>query len=96
MRKRRSLFLTGFAALFVICITAQAGFAEMMFDPQHYRELVDTSSSQTIPPGTKITLQNWRQYKNFMPVWLQAAYSGDYHWHIGRRTRVHNRCRADQ
>jgi hypothetical protein len=83
MRKRRSLFLTGFAVLFVICATVQAVFAEMMFDPQHYRDLVDTSSSQTIPPGTKITLQNWRQYKNFMPVWLQAAYSGDYHWHIG-------------
>ena len=83
MRKRRSSFLAGFAALFVICTTAQAVFAEMMFDPQHYRDLVDTSSSQTIPPGTKITLQNWRQYKNFMPVWLQATYSGDYHWHIG-------------
>ena len=83
MRKRMRLFLIGLAALFVICTMEQAVFAEMMFDPQHYRDLVDTSSSQTIPPGTRITLQNWKQYKNFMPIWLQAAYSGDYHWHIG-------------
>jgi len=54
MRKRRSLFLTGFAALFVICTTAQAVFAEIMFDPQHYRELIDTLRRGRPPrqPGT--------------------------------------------
>jgi hypothetical protein len=83
MRKRMGSFLSVVAAGFLICATVQAVSAEMMFDPQHYRDLVDASSSQTIPPGTKITLQNWRQYKNFMPIWLQAAFSGDYHWHIG-------------
>src|SRR5579863_1233491 len=83
MKHRTVSLLTGITAALLICALASAAAAEMMFDPQHYRDLVDTSSSQTIPPGTKITLQNWKQYKNFMPIWLQAAYSGDYHWHIG-------------
>ncbi len=83
MNKRTVSLLTGIAAALLICALASAAAAEMMFDPQHYRDLVDASSPKTIPPGTQITLQNWRQYKNFMPLWLQAAYTGDYHWHIG-------------
>src|ERR1700741_605623 len=80
---KRTTLLTWMLVGLLRCVLPCAAAAEMMFDPQHYHDLVDTSSNQTIPPGTKITLQNWKQYKNFMPVWLQAAYSGDYHWHIG-------------
>ena len=83
MNKRHVSLLTAAAAGLLIHALAGAAAAEMMFDPQHYKDLVDASSSQTIPPGTKITLQNWKQYKSFMPIWLQAAYSGEYHWHIG-------------
>lgn len=83
MEKRGRSFLIAAAGMLLTCILAQTASAEMMFDPQHYRDLVDASSPQTIPPGTRITLANWRQYKNFMPLWLQAAFSGDYHWHIG-------------
>ena len=83
MNKRHVSLLTAAAAGLLIHVLAGAAAAEMMFDPQHYKDLVDASSSQTIPPGTKITLQNWKQYKSFMPIWLQAAYSGEYHWHIG-------------
>jgi Protein of unknown function (DUF1329) len=83
MSKRTRSLLSGIAAMVLVSVLACAARAEMLFDPQHYRDLVDASSSQTIPPGTRITLQNWRQYKNFMPLWMQASYSGDYHWHIG-------------
>lgn len=83
MKKRTALVLIGLGVGFLVCAMARSASAEMLFDPQHYRDLVDASSAQTIPPGTKITVQNWKQYKNFMPLWLQAAYSGDYHWHIG-------------
>jgi len=83
MKIRTVAVLGGLALGFLVCALARSAAAEMMFDPQHYKDLVDTSSAQTIPPGTKITLQNWKQYKNFMPLWLQASYSGDYHWHIG-------------
>jgi hypothetical protein len=83
MKIRTVSVLGGLALGFLVCALARSAAAEMLFDPQHYKDLVDSSSAQTIPPGTKITLQNWKQYKNFMPLWLQASYSGDYHWHIG-------------
>ena len=82
-RRRVSLLPAALVGLLLICALVGAAAAEMMFEPQHYKDLVDGSSSQTIPPGTKITVKNWKQYKNFMPIWLQAAYSGEYHWHIG-------------
>ncbi len=34
----------------------------------------------TIPPGTVITMQNWQQYKDFMPIGVQALFSGKYFW----------------
>ena len=34
------------------------------------------AQSQPVPPGTVITVQNWRQYQQFMPAGLQAIFSG--------------------
>ncbi len=34
----------------------------------------------TIPPGTVITMQNWQQYRQFMPDSLIALFSGKYQW----------------
>jgi hypothetical protein len=53
------------------------------FDENAYKELVDASSPDTIPPGTRITLENWTKYKRFMPTWMQIAFSGKMHFHIG-------------
>jgi hypothetical protein len=36
----------------------------------------------TIAPGTVITAQNWRQYKDFMPVGLQKILQGDTIWRL--------------
>jgi hypothetical protein len=83
MSKRKLSLSGGIAVGLLICFLAGTANAVMMFDVQRYKALVDASSPETIPPGTQITLQNWRKYQNFMPMWLQAAYSGDYHWHIG-------------
>jgi hypothetical protein len=57
--------------------------AQLSYDVANYKALADADSAETIPPGTKITLQNWRQYKKFMQVWMQAAYEGHYTWHVG-------------
>src|SRR5215471_19969178 len=83
MKKQTLATLSWLATVLLGCVLARSASADMMFDPQYYRELVDASSPQTISPGTKITLKNWGEYKHFMPIWLQAAYSGNYHWHIG-------------
>ncbi|MGH7933651.1 MAG: DUF1329 domain-containing protein [Candidatus Binataceae bacterium] len=37
-------------------------------------------AADTIPPGTTITMQNWRQYKQFMPEGMAALFQGSYYW----------------
>jgi uncharacterized protein DUF1329 len=38
--------------------------------------------SDTIPPGTKITMQNWQQYKQFMPDGLAKMFAGEFFWKL--------------
>ncbi len=42
--------------------------------------LAATKDQGTIPPGTKITMQNWQQYKQFMPVGMIDFFQGAYFW----------------
>ena len=67
----------GLAALALICVASVAS-AQVNYDEAHYKELIDSSSSETIAPGTKITLENWQQYRRFMPIGMQALYEGQY------------------
>lgn len=42
-----------------------------------------TSAAEAlIAPGTIITLQNWQQYKQFMPAGMQALFAGTYFWKL--------------
>jgi hypothetical protein len=38
------------------------------------------ADESSIPPGTIITLANWRQYKQFMPQGMQVLFEGRYFW----------------
>src|ERR1700674_4527152 len=31
-----------------------------------------------LPEGTVITTQNWQQYKDYMPLWMQILFEGQY------------------
>lgn len=53
-------------ALAAICGNASAG--------------ANDSATGDIPPGTKITMQNWHQYAAFMPAGMQALFEGKYFW----------------
>ncbi|HEV3115134.1 MAG TPA: DUF1329 domain-containing protein [Candidatus Binataceae bacterium] len=57
--------------------------AQFVFDPVNYTTLADADATDTIPVGTRITLQNWQQYRKFMPMALVAAYSQRYGFKIG-------------
>ena len=72
-----------FLAATTLTFSIAAAQSQLKFDPQNYTALADANSPDTIPVGTKITAQNWRQYRRFMPVGLQAIYEGKYHWKIG-------------
>jgi hypothetical protein len=56
---------------------------EIHWDPSVYDSLVPAHSSDTIEPGTLITLRNWQRYKGFLPYGIQVQYSGRYFWHVG-------------
>jgi hypothetical protein len=83
--QRSRIWVVVSAALFV-CLCACAAWAQMPDDRWNanlYTSLVDASSAETIPPGTKITVQNWKQYRRFMPYWMQVAYAGNFHFKVG-------------
>ncbi len=54
----------------------------LSFDPRAYEALAPADSTATIAPGTKITLENWTRYRRFMPVGMQALFSGNYPWRM--------------
>ena len=77
MKKR--IYTVALALTLAAAATAHA----QQFDRNAYNEMVDSSAPDTISPGTRITRQNWIQYRRFMPTWLQVAFSGNLHFHIG-------------
>jgi Protein of unknown function (DUF1329) len=80
----RTHFLSTFCGVTLLWLMAgSAAGAEIQLNPQLYQALADAASPDTIPPGTKITLQNWQKYKRFLDVGTQALFSGDYLWKIG-------------
>lgn len=40
----------------------------------------DSAAAGAPRPGTKVTMQNWRQYAAFMPPGMQALFEGKYFW----------------
>jgi hypothetical protein len=53
------------------------------FNEKLIDEFVPANSSETIPVGTRINAANWQQYRKFMPISLQAFFSGKYFWKMG-------------
>ncbi len=80
MRSRLPYVLFGVVLAFGIAATAEA---QINFDKANYDAMASADSSDTIPPGTRITLQNWQQYKKFMPIGLQAMFSQAYPFRVG-------------
>src|SRR5690349_5482975 len=82
--KGRVLIFTAIVGLaWLICQRSTAAQAAgFVYNDEEYQSLADASSPDTIPPGTKITVDNWQQYKKFMPLSLQAAFRGDYSFHL--------------
>jgi len=41
-----------------------------------------------LPVGTVITTQNWQQYKDYMPLWMQILFSGQYAYKLAPDQQV--------
>jgi hypothetical protein len=48
----------------------------------------ETSNAGSIPSGTVITRQNWRQYKQFMPLGMIELFGDQYHWKMPERVQI--------
>ena len=71
-------------AVYALVLALVAGVAQAQtYDPANYTALAAADSSDTIAPDTKITLENWQQYKKFLPIGVQAMFSQKYLWKIG-------------
>jgi len=70
-------------ALALASMLPASAHAQFKFDPANYTRLVDAGGAETVPVGTRITVRNWRQYRNFMPMAFVAAYSQQYGFKIG-------------
>lgn len=62
------LLLTGFAAALILAVAATATPA------------LAAGDAAGIPPGTKITMANWQNYKQYMSEGLLALFSGQYYF----------------
>ncbi|MGH9640266.1 MAG: DUF1329 domain-containing protein, partial [Bryobacteraceae bacterium] len=82
MRKPPALIaFVSFLALAWCVASLPAGAQENFPAPEPMQQwLKDTANQGTIPPGTSINMQNWRQYKQFMPYGMQMLFAGKYFW----------------
>src|SRR5579875_158908 len=80
MRRIKALLLV-VTAICVLC-PAIAGAQAVPWSEQAYSTLIPSDSARTIPPGTMITMQNWQQYKDFMPVGMQDIWAGKFFWRL--------------
>jgi Protein of unknown function (DUF1329) len=73
--------LTIALALLFWCLS-QALAAGGAYDIAAYKALADADSTQGIPPGTTLSVENWQNYKQFLPIGLQWLYSGKYFYKL--------------
>jgi Protein of unknown function (DUF1329) len=77
-----SALLTGWVS------SAMAQVEQVPWDSKNYDQLISADSSETIPPGTTITMQNWQQYKKFMPFGLWVLWEGQQFYKLPAETQM--------
>jgi hypothetical protein len=78
-----ALLATAALAIIMAWMVSGTAAAQISFDPATYKAMAPASSSETIPVGTRITKDNWTQYRKFLPAGVQALFSGRYLFHMG-------------
>src|SRR5215472_15430777 len=71
--------LIGITCALVLILQAAAQAQEKqlpMYNDSLYGTLASADSKDSIAPGTRITLQNWRQYQQFLPIGMRLILEG--------------------
>jgi Protein of unknown function (DUF1329) len=75
------IVLRKFALLFILVVAPSIGLARADSVQDSMKGwLADTANQTTIPSGTTITMRNWRQFKQYMPVGMIGFFEGSYFW----------------
>src|SRR5258708_30136836 len=71
-RWKNSFFLIAMVLLWAIASPARVRAAPSSIE----------SDQVPIRPGTKVTIENWQNYKQFMPEGMIALFEGSHFWHM--------------
>jgi hypothetical protein len=67
----------GFIAVLILVVCPMSAVAQISVNVS--KAMAD-GETEPIPPGTTINLQNWQQYRQFMPDGMLALFEGKYEW----------------
>lgn len=68
------------AAGVIIALLPSLGWSQSTDRSEMDQWVKDTANQGDIPVGTKVTMSNWQQYKNFLPLGMQKLFAGVYFW----------------
>src|SRR5215831_7806045 len=72
-----------FSLIFVACLSSLSHAGDTSgVNSGNSPAAADHSLTTGIGPGTRITMQNWRQYNQFMPDGMKELFEGKYFWKI--------------
>ncbi|HJU11077.1 MAG TPA: DUF1329 domain-containing protein [Candidatus Binataceae bacterium] len=95
--KKAGLIVLSMLAALVLSLGTAVSWAQSYDPPAPMQRWLNATASQgIIQPGTKVTMQNWQQYRQFMPLGMQGLFEGKYFWRMPadvemdvRQTRVY-------
>src|SRR5277367_3662121 len=73
-------YLARFVALGMLLVLPSLGRAQSTDRSEMDQWVTDTANQGAEPAGAKITMANWQQYKQFMPLGMQKLFEGEYYW----------------
>ena len=73
-------YLARFVALGMLLVLPSLGRAQSTDRSEMDQWVKDTANQGAEPAGAKITMANWAQYKQFMPLGMQKLFTGEYYW----------------
>ena len=73
-------YLARFVALGLLLLLPSLGRAQSTDRSEMDQWVKDTANQGAEPVGAKITMANWAQYKQFMPLGMQKLFTGEYYW----------------
>jgi hypothetical protein len=78
MKALARVFAVGAVIIFLL---PSLGWTQTVTDFSEMQQwITDTEHQPDVPIGTKITMQNWQQYKGVLPLGMQKLFEGQYYW----------------